>query len=107
MGSNGLIIQVIELFEHRLGGNMLLKLLQFPAIHVRIEPQMIGYRGDQGDDLCHLVFRKETHLKVEIGMLPVGVGHAVLPDEDEGRQKDCLNRSYRAENSETWIPPGN
>jgi len=29
------------------------------------------------------VLRKENHLKVEIGMLSVGGGHAVLPDEDE------------------------
>jgi hypothetical protein len=46
---------------------------------------MICYRRNQRDNLRYFVFRKKAHLKVEIGVLAVGVDHAVLPDEDEGR----------------------
>jgi hypothetical protein len=65
---------------------------------------MVSYGGYDRDDFRNFMLSKEGYLKVEISVLLVGFGHAILPDKDKGRQENCFDGSKGAKNSEARIP---
>ena len=50
--------------------------------------KFIRLRRDELDELGNLRFRQQADLHVELGAPVGGGGHAVLRDQDEGRQED-------------------
>jgi hypothetical protein len=96
-GGGRLFAQIVELIEDRFRHNVLLELFEFASVYVQIESQMIRYGAGHGGNLCYLVLRKEAHLQIEVGMLAVSLGHAILSDEDEGGQKNGFDRGHYAE----------
>jgi len=103
----GLFAQIVELIEDRFGHNVLFEFFEFAPVYVQIKSQTICYGARQGDNLRYLVFGEQTHLKIEVGVLAVSLGHAILAYEDEGRQKNGFDRGNYAENRKGRIPPGN
>jgi hypothetical protein len=87
---------------------VLLEFFELASVYVRFKSQVIRYGASQGDNLRYLVFHERAHLKIEIGMLAVSLGHAVLSDEDEGGQENSFDRGNgTTENREGWIPAWN
>jgi hypothetical protein len=74
---------------------VLLEFFELASVYVQFKSQMICYGASQGDNLRYLVFREQAHLKIEIGMLAVSLGHAVSAYEDEGGQELRPRQLYR------------
>src|SRR3569832_2267742 len=68
--------------------------------HVDLEPEVGGDGERDVQQLCDFMLGKQTDLQIKVGSTVCQGLHAILGDQDEGREKERLHRVEHGEHFE-------
>src|SRR3569833_4420662 len=94
-----LLLGLLEIIEHVFRLDGLLELREL-SVHVDLEPEVGGDGERDVQQLCDFMLGKQTDLQIKVGSTVCQGLHAILGDQDEGREKDRLHRGEHGEHYE-------